>query len=265
MAFCYIAKLFRKYGPVLTTGSVFALWLNCRYQKAHGRDPQRVVRVRLAHRPFLQLYVRPESDDLSTVLEIFRDMVYQSALDALGGCRSIIDLGSNIGLSCLFFAHRCPGARIFALEPFPPNYKLLQMNTASLVRSGICRTLQAAAWCDEATELSFRLPGQSSSADVFLSPADGTSAGECVRGLTMNSIIAASGFDQVDLLKVDIEGAEAVLFRGHNEWLRCVRAIAVEFHGDARRASGFDRTMRDFGFQIADEGQHTVVAIRFSA
>jgi hypothetical protein len=136
------------------------------------------------------------------------------------------------------------------------------MNTAPLLRAGVCRTPQAAFWRDEDTNLSFCLPEESSSSDIFLVPAPGTTAGERVRGLTMNSILAESGFDQVDLLKVDIEGAEADLFRGQNEWLHRVRGIAVEFHGDARRESGFDNTMRDFGFRIADEGAHTVLAIR---
>ncbi|MGC9999172.1 MAG: FkbM family methyltransferase [Bryobacteraceae bacterium] len=265
MAFGYIAKLFRRYGPVLTTGSVFTLWREARYRKAHGSAPQRVVRVRLARRPFSHVSLRADSDDPHTVVEIFHDAVYQPALDALGECRSIIDLGANIGLSCLYFADRCPGAKIFALEPFPSNYKLLQINTAALLRAGVCRTLQAAFWRDEDTNLTFRLPEENSSAAVFLAPASETPAGERVRGLTMNSILAESGFDRVDLLKVDIEGAEADLFRGRNEWLHRVRGIAVEFHGDARRESGFDDTMREFGFRIADEWQHTVLAIRTSA
>lgn len=262
MAFRYIVKLFREYGPVLSTVSVFTLWREGRYETAHGSDPRRVVRVRLARRPFSQVWLRAASDDPHIVVEVFHDAVYQHALDALGECRSIVDLGSNIGLSCLFFADRCPGAKIFALEPFPPNYKLLQMNTAPLLRSGVCRTLQAAFWRDQGTNLSFCLPEESSSAGIFLVPASGTPAGECVRGLTMNSILAESGFHQVDLLKVDIEGAEVDLFRGQNEWLHRVRGIAVEFHGHSRLESGFDSAMRDFGFRIADEGKHTVVAIR---
>ena len=176
MAFGYIAKLFRRYGPVLTTGSVFTLWREARYRKAHGSAPQRVVRVRLARRPFSHVSLRADSDDPHTVVEIFHDAVYQPALDALGECRSIIDLGANIGLSCLYFADRCPGAKIFALEPFPSNYKLLQINTAALLRAGVCRTLQAAFWRDEDTNLTFRLPEENSSAAVFLAPASETPA-----------------------------------------------------------------------------------------
>lgn len=76
----------------------------------------------------------------------------------------------------------------------------------------------------------------------------------------MQTIFERSGFDRIDLLKVDIEGAEVQLLQGAGDWLTKVNAIAIEFHGNSRAESGFDQLTQ--GFRIADESPHTVLAIR---
>ncbi len=49
--------------------------------------------------------------------------------------------------------------------------------------------------------------------------------------MTVAQIMDASGFSEVDLLKLDIEGAEADLFRdGPPDWLKRVTNVAVELH-----------------------------------
>ena len=82
--------------------------------------------------------------------------------------------------------------------------------------------------------------------------------------VTMQEVIEASGFPRIDLLKIDIEGAEVELFKGDTEWLSRVGAIAIEFHGESRRESGFDHLMDRFGLVIAESGGHTVLALRQS-
>jgi hypothetical protein len=60
-----------------------------------------------------------------------------------------------------------------------------------------------------------------------------------VEGYTMTEILDYSGFKRVDLLKVDIDGAERELFSMRDlSWLACVDAIAIEFHEGSRDASG---------------------------
>jgi len=52
-----------------------------------------------------------------------------------------------------------------------------------------------------------------------------------VRGITFAELVAENGIERVDLLKVDIEGAEKWLFNeSADEWLPKVKTILVEFH-----------------------------------
>jgi hypothetical protein len=76
----------------------------------------------------------------------------------------------------------------------------------------------------------------------------------------MQSIYQRSGFQEVDLLKVDIEGAEVQLLQGDLSWLDHVRVVAIEFHGDSRKESGFDEIMK--GRRIIDDSSHTTLAIK---
>ena len=47
-------------------------------------------------------------------------------------------------------------------------------------------------------------------------------------GLT--SLFDEHGLDEIDFVKMDIEGAEAVVFHGPLDWLQRVRAIKIELH-----------------------------------
>jgi hypothetical protein len=52
-----------------------------------------------------------------------------------------------------------------------------------------------------------------------------------VPSVTIGDILRESGFDHIDILKLDIEGAEKELFReGWEEWLPKVRMIVIELH-----------------------------------
>src|SRR5437660_4897383 len=44
----------------------------------------------------------------------------------------ILDIGSNIGASILFFHEQFPTARIYGFEPHPETYRILQMNIGSI-------------------------------------------------------------------------------------------------------------------------------------
>ena len=71
-----------------------------------------------------------------------------------------------------------------------------------------------------------------------------------VRCYSMDSILTEHGIDEIDLLKVDIEGAESQLFgAGCESWLGRSKRIYMELHGDKRvdeilKAHGFVRFHR---------------------
>ena len=47
------------------------------------------------------------------------DRFYQGVLGQVKECRTVIDLGANIGLAALYFASHYPRCQLFAVEPHP--------------------------------------------------------------------------------------------------------------------------------------------------
>lgn len=217
------------------------------------RGDSHLVPIRCTAPISTRLTIRDNVADFWTLREIVVSEVYGGLKQHLGECRTIIDLGANIGLATLYFAEKFPQARIFSVEPESSNFAMLQLNAHKLARKGRCVLLQAAVWSEDSS-LDVLDPGVGHNAFVF-----GEKSGGEVRGLSMMSILECSGFERVDLLKVDIEGAEVELFRRGLDWLPRVRAIVIEFHGDARTKSRFDEIMR--GRQILEMNGHTVLAL----
>lgn len=200
------------------------------------------------------IYLRELGSDDLTFREIFLDDVYGDVVRRVPSCQTMIDLGANIGLASVYFMSRY-NCRVFAVEPNPSTFSVLEKNLSQ--RPGAA-CLQGAVWSHAAN-----LGGnQSAGADHFsMFSTEESSDGE-IQGYPLPEVIRRSGFAQVDLLKVDVEGAERELFKGPLDWLRSIRAIAIEFHDSSRDDIGFDRIMAEHGFQIEAEGGHTVVATR---
>ena len=200
--------------------------------------------------------------DWWTFEEVVREQIYKSVLTHLSRCDTVIDLGANIGLASLYFATQYPKSRLFAVEPNSANYVLLCVNLQALVRSGRCQTLNAAIWKREAVLAANPLP----SPDRYnsFSVRESLPGERCptpLKGVPIENIIATSGFATIDILKVDVEGAEVQLFCGNLDWLERVRALLIEFHGESRRESDFDAIMRRYRFRIHEENRHTVLAV----
>jgi FkbM family methyltransferase len=62
--------------------------------------------------------------------EIFKEEVYLRHGISIDSDATIIDVGANIGLFSLFFKTKYPDARIYAFEPAPELFKILQQNVA---------------------------------------------------------------------------------------------------------------------------------------
>lgn len=164
-------------------------------------------------------------------------------------CETVIDLGGNIGLATIFLARRLPNIRVHVVEPFADNVRMIEKNLQGLIRQGRCTVQQGAMWqADEMIEvLPPPLPGSYGAVRVRSGNGDNR-----VEGMTMETLIDRSGFERVDMVKMDVEGAEAGMFRAGSDWLHRTRALAVEFHGNARAECDFDRVVQDRGMKIAD-------------
>jgi FkbM family methyltransferase len=151
--------------------------------------------------------------------EIFGRQLYR--FKASGPKPLILDCGANIGLSVCYFKQLYPESEVIAFEPDPVIFKVLQQNVARAGRQGV--TLKEAAIWKENGELVFMQEG-SDAGRV-------TSVGQSFSQRKVPALRLLDYLDrEVDLLKIDIEGAESVVLHDCVEGLRNVKKLFVEYH-----------------------------------
>lgn len=169
------------------------------------------------------LTIRPHTTDLWTVMETFERQVYLP-LCSRPEAQVIVDLGANIGDAAVFFAQRYPRAKIVAVECDEANYQLLLANIKPYPN---VVPIKAAIWGEN---ISLSLQAGSGENAVYVSDQEAINPSRPVDGLTLQTLMKAHHFDKIDILKVDIEGAEKNLFEHDCFWLATVQTIGIEFH-----------------------------------
>ena len=150
----------------------------------------------LAH-PIL---MRAGTSDLWVFDQIF---VYKELETDLGqNAASIIDAGANIGLTSVYFANRFPDAQILALEVDQQNFDLLAMNTRPYPR--ICPLLKG-LW-NRRAKLVITNPEEYPWAFTVSEASEKKEA--TIEGISVSELLRDFDWNGVDLLKMDIEGAE---------------------------------------------------------
>lgn len=226
--------------------------------RAGKADPHGTIRLVMT-RPFRgAIRLREAGSDHLTFHEILDDEVYAGILRHVPKCEYLFDLGANIGLTSCYIAGHYPGCRVFAVEPEASTYALLRENLQS-VCGAAASSVQAAAW-GKSAELSV-LPGPNRAANM-VHVAEAVVGNPAVRGMTVSELFVLSGFPRIDVIKIDVEGAEVSILAGDLDWLRVVNHIVIEFHGDSRVGSRFDDIMAASGFRVVESNWHTVLASR---
>lgn len=142
----------------------------------------------------------------------------------------IVDVGAHIGLSSLYFKKLYPEARILCVEPNPVNIRLLRQNI-EVNRLENVAVVEAAV--DVVTgERELYVDGTGNkwfSTGSFTKKAwDGSQENKAIK-------VATKTLDElvdwpVDLLKMDVEGAEQEVLMSSSKALGQVRQLMVEYH-----------------------------------
>src|SRR5262249_28232303 len=133
----------------------------------------------------------------------------------------IIDCGASIGLGVCYWKTLYPESEITAFEPDPHVYEMLKRNCESWGAKDV-HLIPKAVWIRETT-LAF--------------PSDGKASGRLDEATTDEDVLRVPTCrlrdyltQRVDLLRLDIEGAEVDVLRDCADLLGQVRNLAVDYH-----------------------------------
>jgi FkbM family methyltransferase len=159
-----------------------------------------------------------------------------------------LDIGANFGYFTCLFARFCPEGKVIGVEPDQRVFAIARDNIHLNGFGGIASVRHAAA-CEAEREVKlFRRMGRSGNTSIMAAPRRFTdSLGEPpaepfeVAGTTVDSLARAFG-DRVDVMKVDVEGAEPLVLAGARQALAANPSMQVvmEWSPGQIRAAGFD-------------------------
>lgn len=163
----------------------------------------------------------------------------------------IIDAGAHIGMATLYFKQLYPDAQVIAIEPHPRNFALLSENVADNGLNDV-HLIQAAL----ADQVGTRALFADETDEQWLSTAS-FSAGawngqQLTQPLTVETLpLHALLHQPVELLKMDVEGAELLILLAAKNQLRQINRLVLEFHPHRGQSwSQLVRLLQDQGFEL---------------
>jgi FkbM family methyltransferase len=164
--------------------------------------------------------------DLLTLCPQWGDIFVQESLAfrAATSAPRILDCGANIGLATLFYKRAYPRARVTAFEADPNISTLLRENLARN-GAGDVEVVHAAVWTSDGP-IDFVCEGSDSGAVAALTPSIAGPSRQ-VPAVRLRAFLAR---EEIDLLKLDVEGAELAVLVDCADVLERVRAVHVEVH-----------------------------------
>lgn len=218
-----------------------------------GLIPPRREKISL-RKSKLQFWVRSPMDVWS-IKETFLDRFYLRSAITLQDHWTIIDIGAGIGDFTIQAAHRFPDNRIFAFEPFPESYSLLEENLRlNSIQNAVAFPAAVGPNAGNMTlDLSRGEPLQ-----IQSTAQENTPSGQTIEvpSQTLTDLFQTHAIEHCHLLKLDCEGAEySILMENSHAWLPRVESISLEYHDGINEFSHHD--LVDF---LSDQGFNITVA-----
>lgn len=190
--------------------------------------------------------------------EIFVERTYLKHGIRLSESARIVDVGANVGLFCLFVEQEFPGARVLAFEPIPATHRALVENLENHGAKGV-EVVRAALGRRPEERVSFtfypalhgnstRYPEQKKiNQELIVEQIGPAAVDRIMAGVEVEAEVrrlsdalrdwAPEG--PIDLLKIDVEGAELEVLEGldPSDWRRLRQCVLEVQDLDGRLAA----------------------------
>jgi FkbM family methyltransferase len=208
--------------------------------------------------------------DLRFVRSIWWHDAHQASFDAEiepyfqmltpgGVYRTICDAGAAAGLFAVAACARFPGARVHAFEPSARQRVILKRNLRLNGFSDRVDVVPLGLW-DAAGVLEFRTHGAIGALRVAAELPRTLAFGEHVRVDALDGWASRARVTGIDLIKMDIEGAELEALAGAGEILRRDRPelLVQAYHrrAGARTFERCERLLRSLGYSVSEAPAH---------
>jgi FkbM family methyltransferase len=154
----------------------------------------------------------------------------------------VVDIGAQVGFLTTRMARHVTSGRVIAIEPDPVSFSRLQRSVAANALKNV--TLVQCALSNEEGKFTFASAEHSVDSRLLIAgqvpprlvaqPGTRTSEVECT---TLDHLTSRERIDRIDLLKVDVEGAEIKVLEAAEKTLSRVQAMLIEIHSQTSIAT----------------------------
>ncbi|MGF6356329.1 FkbM family methyltransferase [Paenibacillus sp. 4624] len=231
----------------------------------------------------IEIYQNNEGETEFLYNEIFQKEMYFKHGITLPDHGTVMDVGANIGMFTLYVSSKS-NCRVYAFEPLPPTFKLLEMNTNSLprvttVNVGLSNEIKEAEFAyfptmsTDSVQIKYRENHDQDLryglinhyrdhfddprmlnrfVDQLMSPKFLNEQIHRCKLTTISEMIRYYDMNAIDLLKIDVEKSEFEVLEGiePEDWGK-IRQIVMEVHGlDGEQISRLENIFRTNGFNV---------------
>jgi FkbM family methyltransferase len=135
-----------------------------------------------------------------------------------------IDVGAHIGYYTML-VHKLGAEKIIAIEPDPRVFRILNRSIEANKLDNII-TINRAAYDKSNVKLELHLSTKSGLSSIFSSHLTKTRCGTItIKTITLDEVYRSLNLEKIDVVKIDVEGAESYVLSGANEIINAFRPL----------------------------------------
>lgn len=214
---------------------------------------QRLLKYEILKEKY-KLIIREGTSDKSVFYQIFVDENYD--YQYTNEPKIILDIGANVGYTSVYYAQKFPNAQIYCLEPDIDNFRVLQKNVSRYPNIKACN----GALYDKDMYLYIYDPGLGEWGFQVSETPSNTS--KKVSSYSFESLLKLWNIQNqnIDILKLDIEGSEKEVFEANTDFLNKVKVLFIETHDRFRAGTSqvLFNVMKDKDFILNVKGENLI-------
>lgn len=220
----------------------------------------------ISHYPKLGVTLKTRkrpSSDLEVFSQIYRYLEYEPLVKIFkenfpeSHSLKIIDAGSNIGLTTVFLSKFFPGASFIAVEPDSENFEVMATNF-DLNHIDSVQKIKGGVWSRNAY---LKIVTDFRDQKHWSIRVEETDEATALQAFSINALLEINNWQQIDILKIDIEGSEKELFVGQNSdlsFLNTTKCLAIEIHDEFNCREAIYQILHENNFKFVNSGELTI-------
>lgn len=206
------------------------------------------------------------SSDLAVFNQVYGWLEYQKVVETYKNSFNynpeneinIIDAGSNIGLTSLYFLDYFKQVNLISVEPEKENFKVLQANLQNLPKQCQTQQINGGIW---SSDTFLKIVSDFRDQSDWSFRVEETNNPNDIKAYSINSLLKSNNWNSIDILKIDIEGSEKQIFDlQHSDvsFLSKTKCIAIEIHDEFNCREMIYQVLSDYNFTYFNNGELTI-------